>query len=98
MMQLLGKKKGMTQIFDEEGNQIPVTVIQAGPCVVTQTKSLESDKYAAVQLGFEAIPEKRIGQWPKATVGHFKKKSLKPQRYLQEFRIDGAVYEVGQIL
>jgi len=80
---LLGKKIGMTQIFDEDGAAIPVTVIEAGPCYVTQVRDVESDGYAAVQLGFGEVKPKRLtgGQ-----LGHLKRNDLPPLRYLREFR------------
>ena len=83
---IIGKKIGMTQIFDEIGNVIPVTVIEAGPCVVTQKKTAEGkDGYDAVQLGFEDIAERKL---TKAEVGHFKKNGLTTKRYLKEFRLE----------
>ncbi|HUU50292.1 MAG TPA: 50S ribosomal protein L3 [Nitrospinota bacterium] len=82
---LLGKKIGMTQIFSDEGNIIPVTVIEAGICKVVQVKSKERDGYNAVQLGFQEIPEKRV---KKPIKGHFDKSSIKPTRYLREIRVD----------
>jgi large subunit ribosomal protein L3 len=80
---LLGKKIGMTQIFDEDGAAIPVTVIEAGPCYVTQVRDVESDGYSAVQLGFGEVKPKRLtgGQ-----LGHLKRNDLPPLRYLREFR------------
>jgi large subunit ribosomal protein L3 len=96
---LLGKKLGMTQVFDEAGDIVPVTVIQAGPCVVVQKKSADKDGYDAIQIGFGEIPEKRASKRGKTFLGHFRKRSLKPFRHLKEFRIgkDDA-YEVGQVL
>lgn len=82
---IIGKKIGMTQIFDEKGNVIPVTVIEAGPCVVAQKKTVETDGYDAVQLGFMDTPEKRVS---KAEAGHFKKNGLTVKRHLKEFRLD----------
>lgn len=82
---IIGKKIGMTQIFDEKGNVIPVTVIEAGPCVVAQKKTVETDGYNAVQLGFMDTPEKRVS---KAEAGHFKKNGLTVKRHLKEFRLD----------
>jgi len=79
---LLGKKVGMTQIFDEEGNAIPVTVIHAGPCVVVQKKTLEKEGYSSVQLG---LVEKRKTRVTKPTEGHFKKAGVPPTRHLSEF-------------
>ena len=83
---IIGKKVGMTQIFDENGNAIPVTVIEAGPCTVVQKKTAEGkDGYDAVQLGFEDIAERKL---TKAEVGHFKKNGLTTKRYLKEFRLE----------
>lgn len=80
---LIGKKIGMTSIFDEKGKNVPCTVIQAGPCVVTQVKSLESDGYAAVQLAFDEKTEKRTS---KAMTGHFKKANTTPKRKVIELK------------
>ena len=83
---IIGKKVGMTQIFDENGNAIPVTVIEAGPCTVVQKKTAEGkDGYDAVQLGFEDVAERKL---TKAEVGHFKKNGLATKRYLKEFRLE----------
>ncbi|MCQ2427103.1 MAG: 50S ribosomal protein L3 [Clostridia bacterium] len=82
---LIGKKIGMTQIFDEVGNAIPVTVIQAGPCTVVQRKTNEKDGYEAVQLGFEDVKEKHL---TKAEIGHFAKNGLAIKKHLKEFRLD----------
>jgi large subunit ribosomal protein L3 len=82
MQGLIGKKVGMTSIFDENGKNIPCTVLQAGPCVVTQVKTLERDGYFAVQLGFEDKKEKHT---TKAEMGHFKKVNTTPKRKLMEF-------------
>lgn len=99
MSGLLGKKLGMTQVFDETGDVVPVTVIQAGPCVVVQKKGLDKDGYEAVQLGFDELPERREKKTPKAYVQHFKKKNLKAYRFLKEFRIaKDAAFEVGQVV
>ncbi len=96
MKMIIGRKIGMTQVFDEEGNAIPVTVIKAGPCVVVQKKTPETDGYSAVQLGFEEIPEKKVN---KPMLGHFKKYGVKPMRILREFRVDNPEeFEVGQII
>jgi large subunit ribosomal protein L3 len=84
MKGLLGKKLGMTQIFDDQGEVIPVTVIEAGPCYVTQKKTLEHDGYAAVQLGFEQVDRKRTN---KPQFGHVSKNDLPPLRHLREFRV-----------
>jgi large subunit ribosomal protein L3 len=91
---ILGKKLGMTQIFDEAGNAIPVTVIQAGPCVVTQIKTQETDGYAAVQLGFDEVAEKALN---KPELGHLAKADSVPLRHLKEYRVDAVEgYELGQ--
>jgi large subunit ribosomal protein L3 len=102
---LLGKKIGMTQIFDENGAAIPITVIEAGPCYVTQVRDVETDGYTAVQLGFGEVKPKRLtgGQ-----LGHLKRNDLPPLRYLREFRtkkdaeinpgdpVSVTVFEVGE--
>ncbi len=82
---LIGKKVGMTQIFDEKGNVIPVTVIEAGPCVVAQVKTTETDGYNAVQLGFGDIKDKHIN---KPEAGHFAKSKIANKKHLREFRLD----------
>ena len=82
---IIGKKIGMTQIFDEVGNVIPVTVIEAGPCVVAQKKTAEKDGYDAVQLGFMDVKEKHM---TKAEKGHFEKAGVAPKKHLKEFRLD----------
>ena len=82
MQGLIGKKVGMTSLFDEEGNNVPVTVIQAGPCVVTQIKTAEKDGYEAVQIGFDDKKEKNT---PRPMRGHFKKAGTTPKRKLVEF-------------
>ena len=84
---IIGKKVGMTQIFDEAGHAIPVTVIEAGPCVVVQKKTMEKDGYVAVQLGFDDVPERKL---TKPELGHLKKAEASPKRVLKEFRLDGA--------
>lgn len=90
---IIGKKVGMTQIFDESGKVIPVTVIEAGPCVVVQKKSVEKDGYDAIQLGFEDVKESKL---TKPELGHFKKAEVAPKKYLKEFRLDDISYlEVG---
>jgi large subunit ribosomal protein L3 len=96
MQGLIGKKVGMTSIFDENGKNIPCTVLQAGPCVVTQIKTVEKDGYFAVQLGFDDKNEKHT---TKAEMGHFKKVNTTPKRRLVEFTgfIDGQVKE-GEVL
>ena len=82
---IIGKKLGMTQIFMEDGSVIPVTVIEAGPCPVTQKKTTETDGYEAVQLAFEDIREKLVN---KPAAGHFKKAGVSPKRHLKEFRLE----------
>ena len=82
---LIGKKVGMTQIFDENGTVIPVTVIEAGPCVVAQVKTLENDGYEAVQLGFGEVKEKHLN---KPVKGHFAKANVAAKKHLREFRLD----------
>ena len=91
---ILATKVGMTQIFNEDGSLIPVTVLQAGPCVVTQVKTVENDGYSAVQVGFGEIREKLVN---KPRKGHFAKAGVSNKRYLREFRFDNAEeYQVGQ--
>lgn len=87
MIGLIGKKIGMTQTFDKDGKVIPVTLIKAGPCKVVQVKSIETDGYNAVQLGFEERAEHRV---TKPLLGHFKKFESVPYRYLREFRLEDA--------
>ena len=82
---IIGRKIGMTQIFDEVGNAIPVTVIEAGPCVVAQKKTAEKDGYNAIQLGFKDAKEKHL---TKAEIGHFAKAGVANKRHLKEFRLD----------
>lgn len=96
MKTLLGKKVGMTQIFSESGEVIPVTVIQAGPEVVTQIKTVETDGYNAVQVGFEDQLPKRVN---KPLTGHFAKSGTPVKRYLAEFAVEnGETYELGQTI
>lgn len=93
---LIAKKIGMTQIFDEAGNVVPVTVVEAGPCVVVQKKTADNDGYDAVQLGFGDISPKAVN---KPMQGHFKKNDVAFKRTLKEFRLDDAsVVNVGDIL
>ena len=82
---LIGKKIGMTQIFDESGKVIPVTVIEAGPCVVAQVKTQDTDGYTAIQLGYGDIKEKKLN---KPMKGHFTKVNVTPKKHLREFRVD----------
>ncbi len=84
---ILGRKLGMTQIFDAAGEAVPVTVIECGPCLVTQIKTQATDGYNAVQVGFGLVKEKALTQ---PELGHFKKKELPAMRHLQEFRLDSA--------
>ena len=93
---LIGKKIGMTQIFDEKGNVIPVTVVEAGPCVITQKKTIENDGYEAVQVGFGDVKAQRVN---KAMKGHFEKNNVAPKKVLKEFRLESiADVNVGDIL
>ena len=93
---VIGKKLGMTQVFNEQGLAIPVTVIKVDPLTVTQVKTVESDGYNAIQVGFEPAKEKHL---TKAQIGHFKKNGLDNFRHLQEFRIENsAEYKVGQTI
>ncbi len=94
MKGIIGKKLGMTRVFDEDGTAVPVTVIEAGPCVVTQVKTIETDGYEAVQLGFDRMRRKAAN---KPYSGHFAKHKLAPRRKLTEFRVENpADYKVGQ--
>ncbi len=96
MVGLIGKKIGMTQVFDENGELIPVSVIKAGPCPVVQVKTVERDGYNAVQLAFDEVRPTRVSL-PK--LGHFRKSNLPPYRNLQEFRVDdAAAFEPGQLI
>ena len=93
---LIGKKIGMTQIFDEAGKVIPVTVIEAGPCVVAQVKTIDTDGYQAIQLGFGDIKETKLN---KPRKGHFTKVNVTPKKHLREFRLDSVEgITVGQEL
>lgn len=92
MKAIIGKKVGMTQIFDEKGYVIPVTVIEAGPCLVAQVKSEETDGYNAVQLGFGEVKDKHINKPEK---GHFEKSKLSAKKHLREFRADSIDVKVG---
>ena len=93
---IIGKKLGMTQIFAENGEAIPVTVIEAGPCYVTQKKTVDTDGYEAVQLGFEDIREKLVN---KPAAGHFKKAGVSAKRHLKEFRLENAAdLNVGDVV
>ncbi len=95
---ILGKKVGMTQVFNSAGHLVPVTVVQAGPCVVVQIKTEEKDGYSAVQLGLEETKKTAAN---KPLQGHFGRAGINPQRYLREIRIDAGEkekYQVGQVL
>ena len=94
MRGLIGKKIGMSQIYNEEGNLIPVTIVELGPCKVTQVKSIETDGYNAVQIGFS---QKKSNRTTKPLAGHYKKAGVLPQLWVQEFDIvDGYDYKAGQ--
>lgn len=92
---IIGKKLGMTQIFDEKGNVIPVTVIEAGPCVVAQKKTVENDGYNALQLGFAEVKEKHM---TKAEKGHFTAAGVPMKKHLKEFRLDDCSANVGDMI
>ena len=93
---IIGRKIGMTQIFDEIGNVIPVTIIEAGPCVVAQKKTAENDGYDAVQLGFMEVQEKHM---TKAEKGHFEKAGVASKKHLKEFRLDDcSALNVGDVI
>ena len=96
MKAIIGKKVGMSQIFDENGKVIPVTVIEAGPCVVVQKKTAEKEGYAAVQLGFEDLPERKL---TKPELGHLNKAGVAPKKYLREFDLENAdELNVGDVI
>jgi len=91
---VLGEKLGMTQVFDDEGRIVPVTVVQAGPCVVTRVRTPDADGYSAVQLGFGQIDPRKVN---KPITGHFDKAGVTPRRHIVELRTDDAAeYELGQ--
>lgn len=93
---LIGKKIGMTQIFDENGKVIPVTVVEAGPCVITQKKTIENDGYEAVQVGFGDV---KVNKFNKPMKGHFAKNDVAPKKTLKEFRLeDCSALNVGDII
>ena len=93
---IIGKKIGMTQIFDAEGKVIPVTVIEAGPCVVTQLKTEEKEGYNAVQMGFQDVKEKKLN---KPQMGHLKKAGEAVKKYLKEFRFDDcSTFQLGDVI
>lgn len=93
---LLGNKIGMTQIFDESGNIIPVTILKVGPCVITQIKTTTKDGYNAIQVGYNNVSNKSLTQ---SQLGHLQKSNIQPLKYLKEFRItEESNFEIGQIL
>ena len=92
---MIGKKIGMTQIFDENGNVIPVTVIEVGPCVVAQKKTVEKDGYNALQLGYKEVKAKHM---TKAEIGHFEKAGVAYKKHLKEFRLDDCSANVGDVI
>ena len=93
---IIGKKLGMTQIFDEKGNVVPVTLIEAGPCVVAQKKTIENDGYEAVQLAYSEASKKNM---TKPELGHFAKAGITPKKHLKEFRLeDCSAYEAGSVV
>jgi large subunit ribosomal protein L3 len=95
MAAIVGKKIGMTQVFTEDGTRVPVTVIEAGPCPVTAVRDPARDGYAAVQVAFDEVPERRLTQ---AQLGHLKKAGAPPSRTLVEFRDEDADHAVGDVL
>ena len=96
MKAIIGKKVGMSQIFDEKGHVIPVTVIEAGPCVVTQKKTAEKDGYESVQLGYGDVSENKLS---KPELGHLNKAGVSPKKYLHEFALDNAAeLELGAVV
>jgi len=92
---LLGKKIGMTSVFSADGKNVPCTVIEAGPCVVTQVKTVDSDGYEAIQVGFQTKKEKHTN---KAEAGHFKVAGVEPQRHLVEFKGFGSEFKLGDAI
>lgn len=91
---ILGKKLGMTQVFDEDNRVVPVTVVEAGPCVVTQIRTVETDGYTAIQIAYGDIDPRKV---KKPAAGHFKKAGVTPRRHVAEIRLDDVSgYEVGQ--
>lgn len=102
-LKLMGKKRGMVQLFDDQGNAVPCTVIEAEPNIVTQIKTKETDGYTAIQVGFDEVktkdPRTVANRVSKPLIGHFKKSGVAPRRFLTEIRMDDvAGYELGQAL
>ena len=96
MKAIIGKKVGMSQIFDENGHVIPVTVIEAGPCTVVQKKTSEKEGYEAVQLGYEDVPERKL---TKPEMGHLNKAGVSPKKYLREFNLENAAeLNIGDVV
>ena len=96
MKAIIGKKVGMSQIFDENGHVIPVTVIEAGPCTVVQKKTSEKEGYEAVQLGYEDVPERKL---TKPEMGHLNKAGVSPKKHLREFNLENAAeLNIGDIV
>jgi large subunit ribosomal protein L3 len=95
-MMLIGRKLGMTQIFEESGKVVPVSIIEAGPCPIVQVKTPEKEGYAAIQIGFDEVREARV---TKAEAGHCKKNNVAPRRVLREVRVDDAsAFKVGETI
>ena len=93
---LLGNKVGMTQIFDESGNVIPVTILKVGPCIITQIKTQLNDGYNSIQIGYGSVPSKKLTQ---PELGHLKKFDIQPLKYLKEFRVqNNEDFKIGQVL
>nr|YP_010986354.1 ribosomal protein L3 [Pachymeniopsis lanceolata]WOL37272.1 ribosomal protein L3 [Pachymeniopsis lanceolata] len=93
---LLGKKIGMTQIFDDKGIAIPVTVLEMGPCIITQIKNIETDGYQAIQIGYKII---KIDKITKPIIGHLQKNNLPPVKYIREYRVESTDnFKVGQTI
>ena len=92
---LIGRKIGMTQVYSETGDVIPVTVLQVGPCNVSQIKTIEKDGYAAIQVAFEEVKSTKLS---KAELAHLEKGKNSPMRYLKEFKSEGGVPEVGAVI
>jgi large subunit ribosomal protein L3 len=93
---LLGNKIGMTQIFDETGNIIPVTILKVGPCIVTEVKTIEKNGYNSIQVGYRDVSSKSLTQ---SELGHLQKSNIQPLKYLKEFRMNKeSEFEIGQVL